>query len=458
MPPVPPKTKTTPAQRFAQIFARFTQGATEGERGNAERKMDGWLKRHEKTRADIPSILAQAVADDAAAQPPPPPSDPRDGAPHPFDNPEFTPADLVEGIVAKYVTMKPHTSVIYALWICLTHVYTRFAIAPRLVLVSEAPDSGKSTALEVARHLVFRPNSETFGTGAAIADFLGQGPGTVLYDEFDNVDAEARKRLQQIWDHGHRRGASYSLMVGGRKKLISLYAPMLAACVGSFLAPQQQSRTFNLEMEPYIEETRPERDYWEGGDDFGDLNAVYSYLRNWAAGAMLGLKPPMPPGVLRRYADNVRGLLSIADSCGPEWGRRAREAITFLLAKEKAERPEIILLRHALEITNTLELDEIGSVRLNKELRRLDLPDAKWTRYRGASGIEYAHPLEIHDQAELFRRVGVHSVRVRPPGEKQCRGYKRTQFEEAQRKYGVAAPDDAEPGRARLRLITPQSD
>ena len=65
-------------------------------------------------------------------------------------------------------------------------------------VISEQPDSGKSTALEIARHLVFRPNEETAGTGAAIADFLDQGPGTVLYDELDHVDKEAQRRLQQI--------------------------------------------------------------------------------------------------------------------------------------------------------------------------------------------------------------------------------------------------------------------
>jgi hypothetical protein len=68
MSPVLPK--KSPAQHFAHIFALFTTGSTQGERDAAERKMDAWLKRHGKTRADIPSILAQAVADDAAAQPP----------------------------------------------------------------------------------------------------------------------------------------------------------------------------------------------------------------------------------------------------------------------------------------------------------------------------------------------------------------------------------------------------
>jgi Protein of unknown function (DUF3631) len=448
--------KKTPAQHFAQLFALFTAGATEGERAAAERKMDAWLKRHAKTRADIASILVQAAADDAAAHPPPPPSDPRDDAPHPFDNPEFTPAGLVEGIAKKYVTMSWYASVVYSLWICFTHVYRRFTIAPRVALTSEEPDSGKTTGLEVARRLVFKPNPETLGTGAAIAEFLSEGPCTVLLDELDHVDAEARRRLLQIWNLGHRRGATISLQVGGRRKLINVHAPMLAAGVGSFLGQQQQSRTFTLEMKPYTAETKPEREYDD--DEVGDLDAVYSYLRHWAAKAKLNPKPAMPPGVIRRYADNMRGLLSVADSCGSEWGQRAREALTFLLEKEKSVRPQITMVRHGLMIFDTLEPDQIGSVRFNRELKRLDLPDANWTRYRGPSGNDYAHPITMAEQSALLEKVGIHSTRVRPPGEKQCRGYKLAQFQEAQRKYGVVVPDDVEPGRARLRLITPSSD
>ena len=362
----------------------------------------------------------------------------------------------MEGIVAKYVTMAEHVRVIFVLWIIFTHVYLKFAIAPRAALVSEGPDSGKSTALEVARRLVFRPNSETAGTGAAIADFLSEGPGTVLYDEFDHLDAEGRRRLKEIWDLGHRRGASRSLMIGGRKKLIPLYAPMLAAGVGSFLSPQPQSRTFNLEMHPYTEETKPERDYWEQ-EDLADLDAVYSFIRHWAPKVKLDLKPEMPPGVLRRHADNARGLLSIADSCGLEWGGRAREAVTFLLEKEKAERPEIAMIRHGLELFDILEpeLDQIKSTRFNQELKRLDLSDARWTRYRGPSGMDYAHPIAMHEQSALLEKVGIESVRCRPPKGKQFRGYKRGQFEEARRKHGAAA---TEPGRGRLRLVAPETD
>ena len=161
-------------------------------------------------------------------------------------------------------------------------------------------------------------------------------------------------------------------------------------------------------------------------------------------------KPAPPPGVIRRFGDNVRGLLAIADSCGPEWGQRAREAILFLLEKEQADRPHITIVRHGLAIFDALGVDQIGSVHFNAELKRLDLPDAKWSRYRGASGVDYAHPIAMHEQAALLQKAGIESVRLRF-SDGQRRGYGRAQFEEALR-------NERRPSRAgQLRLIS-QSD
>jgi hypothetical protein len=276
-----------------------------------------------------------------------------------------------------------------------------------------------------------------------IERFLARGPCTLLLDELDHLDTAARKRLQRIWNIGHERSAEISLMIGGEEKYLSVYAPMLAAGIGSFLAPTQRSRTFTLEMTPYTEATKPERDY-NTDLNVEELDAVYSYLCNWARKVKLNPRPSMPAGVIRRFADDARGLLAIADSCSAEWGRRAREAMVFLLEKEKAERPQITLLRHGLAIFDALEpgLDQIKS-----------------TRYRGPSGTDYAHPLEMHEQATLLAKVDIESTRCRSPRGRQFRGYRRAQFEEAWRKHGAAARDKAEPGRSRLRLISsPQSD
>jgi hypothetical protein len=154
---------------------------------------------------------------------------------------------------------------------------------------------------------------------------LNQSHITILLDELDHVDPEARKRLQRIWNLGHKRDATIALKVGGRRKLIDIHAPMLAAGIGGFLAPTQKNRTFVLEMEPYTEETRPELEFDD--NDTQDLNAVYVFLRHWAARVNLDPKPVMPPGVVLRFADNVKGLLAIADSCSEEWGSRARAAV-----------------------------------------------------------------------------------------------------------------------------------
>jgi Protein of unknown function (DUF3631) len=453
--------KQTPAQYFAKLFALFAAGATEGERAAAERKMDGWLKRHGKTRADIHSILVQAAADDAAAQPPPPPSDPRDGGSVQFDPSMHNPASLVEGISKLYVTMTEHVRVIYSLMLPFTHVYPQFAIAPRLALASKKPNSGKSTALEIARRLVFRPNEEAVGTGAAIEDHFVGGPCTLLVDEVEHVDAEARKRLQRIWNVGHKSGpgSKISKMVAGKKQLISLHAPVILAGVGKgvgrLLATQQQSRTLRLEMVKYTAATKPPLDYYIPEEvDVEAFDAVYRFMRAWAAKVKLDSKPAMPPGVMARDADNIRGLLAVADACGGEWPRRAREALMVLLEQQKAESPEVVIRRYGLVIFEMIELERIGSIHFNKELRKLDL-DFNFNRYCGPGGDEIAHPITISEQAELLREVpegwssSIVSKLMRPAGGgKAFRGYERSWFVEDLRE------DEPTPAAPRLRLIT----
>jgi hypothetical protein len=200
---------------------------------------------------DLPDILGAEWADSSRATSSSP-SDPRDDAPHPFDDPEFTAASLVEAVTKRYVTMRPYVHVLYVLWICFLHVSKKFVIAPRLHLTSESPDAGKSVALEVARRLALKPNPETFGTAAAVMEFLNEGPGSVFIDEGDHLDAETKKRLQLIWNAGHKRGAKRALVVKGKRKLVDLHAPMMLASIGDgFLGPTQKSRTYKLPMEPY---------------------------------------------------------------------------------------------------------------------------------------------------------------------------------------------------------------
>lgn len=453
--------KSTPEQTFTKFYMMANDAAaSENERGDAKRRMAAWLKRHGKTERDYPAIFAKAAADDKAAQPPPPPSDPRDSESVQFDPSMHNPASLVENITKAYVTMTEHVRVIYSLWVPFTHVYLRFSIALRVALASKKPHCGKSTALEIARHLVFRPNGEAVGTGAAIEDHFSQGPCTLLLDEVEHADAETKKRLQRVWNVGHKKGpgSKISKMVAGKKQVISLHAPVLLAGVGKgvgrLLATQQQSRTLRLEMQKYTKETMPPRNFYiEEEVDVEAFNSVYRLLCAWATNAKLNPKPVMPPGVIARDADNIRGLLAIADDCGGEWPRRAREALMVLLEQQKAQSPEVAILRHGLVIFETLELERVKTTEFDKELRRLDLPGANWSRYRGPGGDENEHPITASERADLLRESGIETKPMRPVGGgKLFRGLDRSWFEAALREH------ESTPVSPRLRLITPQAE
>src|SRR5262249_36408174 len=113
-------------------------------------------------------------------------------------------------------------------------------------------------------------------------------------------------------------------------------------------------------------------------------------------------------GLIRRFADNARGLLAVADACGPDWSKLARDAIMVFSDREKAEQPHLLIVKHGLAIFDAAGLDKasdvISTVQFNRELRLLDLPNARWSRYRGAGGMAFPHPITVPEQAALFRR------------------------------------------------------
>jgi hypothetical protein len=295
----------------------------------------------------------------------PPPPDPRAAQPHPFADPKFTPVDLVYEASEIYLYMLEPVRVIYSCWVPYTHVYYQFKIAPRLAFTSEFPSSGKTTAVDVSRPMVLRPNLEALGTGAAVRAFLNEGPGTVLLDELDMVDEDTRRELLRVWNLGHKFGARHSMMVKGQRVLQNLYAPVAGAGLGSFLGASQRSRTYCLEMEKYTAATRPPKDFY-AQREYQDLDAVHSYLRYWSSEVKLDLNPPIPEDLLGRHADNLRGLLSVAYTCSDEWGQRLCEAIRELYVRERAERPEILIIRHGLVILERLGAEQIEYKEFNR--------------------------------------------------------------------------------------------
>jgi Protein of unknown function (DUF3631) len=444
----------TPAQRFKHLFDLSNdESTTPAERAAAARKCREWLKRHDKKSRDISSILAQAERDDAAANPPSPPPPP---PPNPFDDPTYNAATLVEEIVERYLVMRPHVRTLYVLWIVATHVHTEFRIAPRVLLISELPDSGKTTALEVARSLMFRANEESAATEAALRDHLAQGPGSIALDEGDLLDATGRKALLRLWNLGHVRGTKFGMMGGGRKKQVDLFGPVIAAGLGCILGQAQLTRAFVLRVYPYSAEEAPKFNWWAPADTGPDspearreaLGLIYQYLRSRAAHWKLNRQPPLPPGVVRRSADNFRSLLAVADACGGDWPRRAREAAVTLISEMNAEQPKVLIVRHGLLLFDHFEADWLEIGHFNQELHRLSEPEFDWNRFRGASGLDMnPRPISISEQGRLLGAAGIKSHSMWPrgaPRSQRKRGdcqrvYRGAEFEAALRRAGSSS-------------------
>jgi hypothetical protein len=134
--------------------------------------------------------------------------------------------------------------------------------------------------------------------------------------------------------------------------------------------------------------------------------------------------------------------------------------------REKAEQPHFLIVKHGLAIFDAAGLDQakdvISTVQFNRELRLLDLPDARWSRYRGAGGMAFPHPITMSEQAALLRKKphsAIHSKSQWPPGQRvpgrsSSKVYVRGDFEVASRKHEAAGRR----GGPRLRLVTRTSD
>src|SRR5262249_14345055 len=151
-------------KRLRDLHARL--GSTNaGERENALRKIDEWLRKYGKTWNDVPEFLHDETSPSTATT-----ADPRDADQTvPFAGASVTPADTVRAMLQDYVTLeRPEDYVASALWVIHTHVHDRFMVTPRLLLTSPVRYCGKTTLLDVLNRLVVRPERTDSITAAAI--------------------------------------------------------------------------------------------------------------------------------------------------------------------------------------------------------------------------------------------------------------------------------------------------
>ena len=429
--------------RLLDLHARM--GSTfQAEHEAAWQQLVKLLNSKGKTWNDIPELL-EIVRKRRA--PPVPPQAP---APQPPIGDPLGGGELFKGIQAvtrQFLSLDPDEYVVITLWATATHVARRFMHTPRLVLRSGVRGCGKTTTLDLLNGIVAYPQKSDNMTAAAFFRLTNMGDTdwgpTVLIDEVDNLGLLNDPLFRAALNSGYRQGGSIQRTIQNVVVPFKTFAPVVLAGIGAVPLPlARRSITIHLQRDPQAP-LHLRR--------FDSLNAeqiemfamIKAHLAVWAKDCVPASDPPMPRELTGSQADNWRVLVAVGDACGV--GELARE-VAARMSRHLDEDFEVLLLRDIRDLFDQKHTDRLASAVILAHLNQL--PHGLWSDWQGKDGIEVPRPLTIGIMAKLLAVFRIRPRTIWPlqrsADSKSSRGYLRSQFEDAWRRYCDGAEPEAD--------------
>lgn len=222
------------------------------------------------------------------------------------------------------------------LWIAHTHCYLSFEVTPRLAVLSEMKQSGKTRLLEVIEMFVPHPVRGLNVTTAGMAEAIQtESPLTLLIDEADTIwnGNRRQEQLRALINGGYRQG-EYILQKGNR---YPTFAPVVLAGIGA-LPDTIMDRSILIQLrrrrnDQPVSRFRP-RDLRE---DAGRLRAFLATAVSDAATAASEADPAPVEALNDRGQEIWEPLLALADEAQGRWPELAREACVGLNPSRNAD-------------------------------------------------------------------------------------------------------------------------
>jgi hypothetical protein len=412
--------------------------ASDNEAQTARAMLLKLLAEHGLTWNDLSQILADAVNGNGTGQ-----------EATPETPPEINVLDLLLRLIERHIVITDEERMAVALWILHTYLFDRYTHTPRLALLSPVNGCGKTTLLRFLELLVRNGTSSANATPAVIYHELARNPYlTWLIDEADNLDLlrHANGVMRSVLNMGHARGASVRRMVRGEPQKFNVFAPFAIAAIGTLPFPLLR-RSIEINMQRPSSNSEIER-----LDDTTPEWLVYrEVIQGWAAACKLAPDPEIPDHLRNRAADNWRVLLAIADNLGH--GDAARSAAITLSSNRIYNEPVIALLADILTVFERAGIDRLTSSALVDCL--LNLGDGDWNEFRGPKEDRAVHKLTRSELAALLRPFHIKSRTIWParrsPSDRSSRGYLKSQFEAAWRRY--CSPSDTPTQSSKIKHL-----
>jgi putative DNA primase/helicase len=367
---------------------------------------------------------------------------PNDGSqlgPNPWDEPISDLGQVLNEItveLARYIKANAEQLDTCALWCAATHLVhhpvIHLLVMARLAIQAIAPNSGKTTLLELLEPLVHHPMLAASLTAATTFRAVDQYSPTLLLDEAHKIlRSRNNEELIGILNASHRRkSAVIPRMVptpdgGWELRMFSVWMTYAFTGIGK-LDDQLQSRSIAVTLKRKLPHETVER-LEDGASEV--LETAGRKLARWAADLMELPAATNLPELANREMDNWRVLLRIAAVAGGAWPARARAAALFAARQAISVGDIVPLLEDSRDAVGKRE--EIETVEFIQLLLALPEPRRDWAVANRGRPIN-AYWLRSHLN-EVLNPPG--TMRLDDKGGRTRRGYRLEQFGDAFRRY-----------------------
>jgi putative DNA primase/helicase len=358
--------------------------------------------------------------------------------------PSSEPVDLAEllsqvrATIQRFIVCAPETATAATLWIAFTWIIEHVQVAPLAIITAPEKRCGKTQLLELIGRLSKRPLSASNISPAAVFRVIEAQSPTLLIDEADTF-FRIHEELRGILNSGHTKSNAYVIRTVGddhEPKRFSTWGAKAIAGIGK-LADTVMDRAIILSLRRKLPNEKVERlRYVETG--------LFEMLARKLArfgedhGATIGRARPSLPGALNdRAQDNWEPLLAIADLAGGNWPSEARTAALAISGDGEGDlSTNEELLSDTRDIFNADGVDRISLANLRERLCADDTaPWATWSRGK---------PISVRQLGKKLAEFGVIARPLRVSGTTQ-KGFERSQFEDAWRRYLGGRQDFGQP-------------
>lgn len=233
-----------------------------------------------------------------------------------------------------------------ALWCVYTHCWGRgqpYSFVPYILATSAEPVSGKTTLLDLASKIVYKPLLAADVSAALIGRTVADQ--TLLLDEIDNVykgrdsDNEgAAMDLRAILNSGSKNTGSYQRLERGKEGKFEprrwlTFGPKMLTGIGRTVPDTVKSRSIRIRLE----RARPDAQIERARDRFVERMAGPLRGRIAKAALDIGQLPfidDTPEALGSRDQDIWEPLFALADRAGSAWSSLARETALDLCKQE----------------------------------------------------------------------------------------------------------------------------